>query len=224
QGHTEFALNHKVKVLGLRPNQNYEYQLRWIDEDANLSESGMYSTHTTAEPLVQDLTVSEIRQTTAIVSFKVTSAAKATLRYGRSLPYDTQISLGTDYGVSFAYKLENLESGKEYHLSVKAEDQDGLEFFSSDYIFSTLPYPSISNLRLEPLPERPSTSYKLTWTTNVKTSSVVTYTQAGGASKQVSSADMVTSHEMEIVDLADNATYTIVASGRDEYGNEARSD
>ncbi|NCO98477.1 hypothetical protein GW864_04925, partial [bacterium] len=100
QGHTEFALNHKVKVLGLRPNQNYEYQLRWIDEDANLSESGMYSTHTTAEPLVQDLTVSEIRQTTAIVSFKVTSAAKATLRYGRSLPYDTQISLGTDYGVS----------------------------------------------------------------------------------------------------------------------------
>jgi hypothetical protein len=123
----------------------------------------------------------------------------------------------------FAHQLTGLSGGEDYRFRVKATYQDGTEFFGAQN-FSTPPYPRISNLRFEPTKNSPSAGVNVTWDTNVKTSSAVNLTNNEGKGKSVSSAEMNKKHSLTIEGLTDQTEYQLIASGRDEYGNQAVSD
>jgi hypothetical protein len=221
-GQSTLASEHSVEVIGLEPSTKYRYKLVWTDENGNIGSSDWYTTQTAPPPQVKDLQAQILDQTTAIVSFNTTKPTLATIRYGKDNKYSKNISMGSSLSSSYSYKLTGLEPESIYQLSIRAQIESGYQFDSEKYLVETPPYPSIENLEVEELEDRPSASVKVTWSTNVKTSSALTLTTEGD-SKSASNADLTTNHSLTVEGLKDSSSYTVVASGRDEYGNLAKS-
>jgi len=226
QGHTDLSKNHEVRVVGLDPETDYRYKLRTIDANGNIAESGWYQFKTAAPPRVSGVKVEDVRQTTAQVSWKTSVPATSKVNWGTSASYGQSATETTapNYVSSHSYKLTGLTPDLVYHLKIKAGDEDNVLFYSSDYTFTTPPYPTISGVKFEPVEDQPTTTLKIAWTTNIPTSLRILYAVKGRSLREAAKAELATDHEIEISDLKDSSTYKITVSGRDQYGNEATSD
>jgi hypothetical protein len=131
--------------------------------------------------------------------------------------------MGSSLSSSYSYKLTGLEPESIYQLSIRAQIESGYQFDSEKYLLETPPYPSISNLEVTELKNRASASIKATWTTNVKTSSALNLTSQEAKPVSTSSAGLTTNHSLLIEGLRDQTEYSLVASGRDQYGNLTQS-
>lgn len=223
QGHVDYETTHTVTVTGLKAGTNYNYQLRWMDSDGNIGETTATTFTTADSPYISDVLVSNITLTSALVSWKSSSVAVTHLYYGKTVSYGSSVSdVSTTGTTSHALNLTNLDNGTTYHFKIKGTDSEGNELISDDYSFSTLPMPQISEVLVQPLLDRPNQQVKVSWRTNVPTDSILRYRQ-GQETKEVSQATLETSHELETGALSDQANYTIVVSGRDQFGNAATS-
>ncbi len=221
QGHTEYSASHNVQVVGLKSEQAYRYKLVWIDEDGNSGESIWYETNTAATPRVIDLKVNVLSPTKALVSWRTNYLASAVIEYGIG-GYNKKIGLEGE-ATNFSHQVEDLSPGSNYQLGIKATTSDGAEF-SGGVTFTTPPFPTISNVRFDYIPEARAT-IRVTWNTNVNTDSVVTYTNTvTDKTDEESSSKMAKDHSITLSGLLDSTEYIIVVSGRDQYGNRAVSD
>lgn len=224
QGQTEQTTNHTVKVVGLRSQRDYIYNIRSTDVDGNILTGDDMKFTTANTPSVYDLAISNITQTSAIINFKSTAIANFTLYYGETADYGnivTEDSSSTTTNHSLA--IANLKPGTMYYFRVIGDDTDGNEL-RSENSFLTLPMPTISNLAIQTDKEAITTTIKVSWITNVPTTSILRYAADGVNFSELSTADMVTAHEITISDLQDLKKYTIYAAGRDQFGNLAESD
>ena len=64
--------------------------------------------------------------------------------------------------------------------------------------------------------EAPSTTYRFAWKTNVKTSSVVNYTNDKGKKESVTIPELTLDHNVTVPNLADQSVYTFEVGGTDE--------
>lgn len=224
QGQTEQTTNHEVKVVGLRSQRDYTYNIRSTDVDNN-SLVGDEQKFTTANtPSVYDLNVSNITQQTAILNFKSTAVANFTLYYGETPSFGTTISESSNTATTnHSLALSELKPGTIYFFRVVGDDADGNEL-RSENTFSTLPMPAVSKFSIQPDKSAPSTTLNMSWITNVPTTSTVKYSTDGITFSEKSTSDLVTEHEIVIADLKDSNKYTIYASGRDQFGNVAESE
>ena len=220
-GQNDFATTHSVKVVGLEPEKAYRYQLRWSDSNGNLGESGWYDTSTAALPRVIDLKAETLSPTKALISWQTSYAATATLEYGVG-NYDTKEAL-SDKATNFSKQLENLSAGNAYQLTVNCTTADG-DKFSAGATLVTPPLPAVSSLNYEEVKGESTSTYKVTWTTNVPTSSSVKYRPIGGSTEEKSESDLKDKHELTVSQLKDETDYELWVSGRDQYGAEATSD
>jgi hypothetical protein len=224
QGHAAFEKDHKVTVTGLKPGITYNYQLVWLDQDANQGKSIISEFKTADAPYIAEVNISNITLTSALITWKSTSVAQTNLNYGKDATYGTTELESSGSGTtSHSIALTKLDTGTTYHFKIRGADTDGNDLVSDDYSFSTLPLPLVSNITTQPIADRPAQALKINWTTNVPTSSTITYASAGGKSSEVSKSELSTAHELETGPLEDNATYTFTISGRDQFGNEATS-
>lgn len=222
QGHSTFEEAHEVTVTGLKPGITYNYQLIWLDQDGNEGKSNIEEFKTADAPYISEVNISNITLSSALITWKSTSVAQTNLYYGKDTAYGTTVSESSTGGVtSHSAFLDELETGTTYHFKIRGTDTGNNDLVSDDYSFSTLPLPLISNVTTQPITDRPAQALKINWTTNVPTSSTITYTPASGKSSEVSSSEMKIAHELETGPLEDNATYTFTISGRDQFGNEA---
>lgn len=221
QGHSTFEQTHNVQVTGLKPDITYNYQIRWVDSDGNIGQTEISTLTTAGAPYIGSVAISDIRLDSALIIWQSSSVATTRLYYGKDTNYGQIVNDESGGGTTnHAVHLTGLETGTIYHFKIRGTDIDDNDLISDDYSFSTLPLPQASSLRVEQVKDAASTTYKATWKTNVKTSSVLTYTRGGGETKSQASTDLVTDHEMIISDLADQSTYIVTVSGRDEFGNE----
>jgi len=218
QGHTSYDITHNVKVVGLEPEKTYRYRLVWTDSSGNLGESEWYETATSKEPTVSNVKIDVVSPTRAIITWDTSEEAKAQLFYGAE-------TAGTDtYAKSFIQNLDGLSGGTTYSVKIKSQNRDSYNFYSDAYSFSTPPIPIIGNLRFEPITDQSSAGVKVTWTTNVDTTSSVFVGPSSGALTEKSLSAPVKDHSISILDLQDNTNYSIYATGIDQYGNSAKSD
>gem|GEM_PF-6842666 len=226
QGHTDLSNIHEVKVVGLDPETSYKFKLRTIDSHGNVAQSDWYKVTTAAPPRVSEVKIENIRQTEAWVSFKTSVAATTEIKWGTSSSYGKSATVtgAPNYATSHFYHLTNLVAGNNYCVGIDAKDEEGVSFFSDNHVFATPPYPQISDVQFEPVEDRPSTTIKVTWATNVPTSSQVIYAVEGKSPKESAKANLETEHEIEIADLIDSSTYKIRVAGRDQFGNAIASD
>ncbi len=222
QGHLSLEKDHTVTVTGLRPGITYSYQLIWLDQDGNEGKSNIEEFKTADAPYISEVNISNITLHSALITWKSTSVAQTDLYYGKDTAYGTTVSESSTSGTtSHSAFLDGLETGTIYHFRIRGTDTEANDLVSDDYSFSTLPLPIISNVTTQPITDRPAQALKINWTTNVPTSSTITYAPAGGKSSEVSKSDLSIAHELETGPLEDNATYTFTISGRDQFGNEA---
>jgi hypothetical protein len=84
--------------------------------------------------------------------------------------------------------------------------------------------PKITNLRFQPIEGEPTSTQKVTWTTNVAANSTVTYGRVNDGTVDIQDSKLTTEHEVIIKDLIDDSNYTLIAQSRDANGNLAVSD
>ncbi|MCD6359129.1 MAG: fibronectin type III domain-containing protein, partial [Dehalococcoidia bacterium] len=103
-----------------------------------------------APPVISEVTVSEITETTAIVIWITDEPATSQVDYGKTTDYELTAALDEKLVTSHSISLSGLEPNTTYHFRVKSVDKAGNEAISGDYIFTTSkPVPKVEVQILE---------------------------------------------------------------------------
>ncbi len=226
-GSSDLITSHEIDLTGLDPGSTYYYKVLWTDEDGNTGESDEYTFETEEAPFVSSVKFSNVSLYEALVSFTVKNSVLATVQYGTSLSYGAVESVSTSKNEStYTVPLKNLTDGTVYHLRIVAEDNEANTYNGDDYTFETLPVPKLGAVRVQQVDGMPSATLRLTWNSNTRLSSIVTYypTAQPQLSKDSISLTPRTKHEIILKDLIDESPYTIIVKGKDAAGNEAKAE
>lgn len=215
---------HTIELASLNPGTTYFYQARWTDGDGNTGQSPELSFETLPRPVVEDVTVPQVGLTSATIQYTSIGANKIKLYYGKSNGFGGLVELNTSTSKSvYNSSLNDLEDGTKYFYKINTVDTDGNEYEGTTLSFTTPPAPKITNLRFQPIENEPSSSQKVTWDTNVASTSEIAYGITGLTENSLSAA-LVTKHEVVVRGLKDDSQYRLVARSRDGSGNLATSD
>ncbi len=224
-GNSTQTSNHSVNLSNLQPGTTYYYIAKWTDGDGNTGTSTERSFTTEPAPTVSEVEPLKVSITSADIKFKTKNASKVTLLYGKSEGFGGIQSINTSIIESFyTLSLSDLDDGTKYFFKLNTVDADGNDYSGDVYSFTTPARPRISNLRFQPVEGSPSSTQKVSWTTNVPATSALTYQQRGGVSKEVIDSKLVTEHELTIQGLEDDSDYSLIARSVDGAGNAAVSD
>lgn len=226
-GQSKGALNlvtsHSQVLTGLQPSTTYYYRVQSFDNSRNYQLSEAYSAinsfRTVEAARIYDVSISDITTSSALVTWRSSTPTKAVVEYGNSLGYGlTMESESVAYESTHSVRLTGLASGVEHHMRIGSTTEFGSKLSSDDYTFKTIAHPTISNIRFQPVDDETTAAVKVTWQTNVPTSSTVYYS-ALNDKLQSSLSELVDSHEIVLHGLASNTDYAITVEGRDQYGN-----
>src|SRR5690606_25910533 len=112
---------------------------------------------------------------TAQIRFTSVSAAKVVVQYGKTDGFGGVKEIATSLSKStYTIELTGLDDGTKYFYRLNTFDAEGNEYTGSTVLaFTTPARPRISNLRFQPVEGEPTSTQKITWTTNVPASSFV---------------------------------------------------
>jgi hypothetical protein len=218
--------DHSIEINNLQPGTKYYYKARWTDEDGNTGQSSELIFQTLPAPTVRNVTVGQIGLDTANLSFTSKDATKVTIYYGVSDSFGGNKSINTStVESSYTVNLDNLNDGTKYYFKINTIDSEGNEYDSGRIdSFQTPPRPRISDLTFQPVDGQPTSTQKISWQTNVPTTSLLRYEANGQPEREVSSSKMTTEHSLVIEGLEDDSLYTVTAVSSDSLGNQAVSD
>lgn len=218
--------SHTINLTGLDPGTTYYYQVLWTDEDGNTATSDEKTFSTNPAPVVSTVKVTDVGLFSAFVTFELSNATRATIKYGTTVNYGStdEINTGTNDS-NYTIKLDNLTDGTAYHLLIEAEDEEGNIFSSDDYEFTTLPMPILSGLIVQQVRGEPTATVRVVWKSNTGVSSIISYFPKGmpESSKDTVQLTLTKAHQIIIKDLNDDTNYTFMVKGKDVGGNEAKS-
>ncbi len=217
--------NHVVNLTNLQPSTTYYYLTRWTDSDGNTGVSDEKSFTTLPAPTISEVEAKNVSVNSANITFRSKDASKVNIYYGKNNGLGGFQTINTATREStYNIPLANLDDGVKYTFKLNGVDADGNEYQGNSYSFTTPELPKIANLRFQPIEGEPSSTQKITWTTNVASNSAITYGPQGTKQTDVLDGKMVTEHEVIISDLLDSTAYTLVARSTDAGGNSANSD
>lgn len=219
---------HSQTINGLQPSTTYYYRVQSFDNERNYdlkdAYSQIYSFKTSEAAKVFNVKTDSTTLSSTIVTWQTSVPTKTRVEYGTATTYSgAAVDESDSYSTNHIFRLDGLSSGTDYHFRIVSKTQFGSTIYSDDYSFTTLARPSISNIRFQPLTDEASTAVRVTWTTNVPTTSTLRY-RGSGTSKEVSSSQLTTNHSMDVRDLTSSTDYVFNAEGRDMYGNLAASE
>jgi hypothetical protein len=217
---------HSIELSNLSAGTTYYYKAKWTDEDGNIGVSGELSFTTQPAPTIKDVSIKSTSLSGAIIQFTSKDAAQIKLFYGKSEGFGGLKTINTSRSESiYTVELAGLDDGTQYSYKLNPIDLDGNEYNSSRIDnFTTPARPRIANLRFQPVEGEPTSTQKVTWTTNVPSSSLVRYSTAQIGSREESNSQLTIDHEITIRSLIDDTEYNLVAESRDKDGNLAASD
>ncbi|MDH4358810.1 MAG: fibronectin type III domain-containing protein [Candidatus Berkelbacteria bacterium] len=230
KGQIETVIEHSVGLSGLSSSTTYYYQVLSYDENREysltLAYSGVYSFTTTPAPAVSNVSVSNVKLTTADISYETSNPATTSLRYGTSVSYGSTLEeAASSKTTKHSVTLDNLTHSTVYHFKIYGTDTDSNEFSSDDYVFETLPEPRIYGISYYKDTSGPYPAIVIVWKSNVPISTSIEYRPKDGLPiLEQSKSAMTQDHKATLTELKDNTEYTFYTFGRDQFGNQARSD
>jgi hypothetical protein len=218
--------DHEVTLNNLSPGTTYFAKSSWTDVDGNIGMSDEFSFKTQPAPSTQEVAVIRAGLSTAQLKFTSTDAAKVIIQYGRSDSFGGSKSISTSLTKSsYEAELVGLDDGSKYFFRLNTFDADGNEYPGGTiFTFTTPARPVISNLAFQPVDGEPTSTQRVSWKTNVPTSSLLRYAATGAAQEEMSESTLVTEHEITVKNLKDDTLYSLSAESRDAGGNLATSD
>lgn len=224
-GNSDQTTDHTLDLDNLAAGTTYYYKAKWTDEDGNTGQSQEYTFTTSPAPVLKEVVTQSVRLDSAEVQFTVKDAAKVDVLFGKSDAFGGIKTLNTSTSEStYQLPLTGLDDGTKYFYRITMYDSEGGQYASSIFSFTTPQRPRISNLNFQPVEGEPTSTQKVTWTTNVSATTQVIYSKVGGITTEVSESVLKTEHEIIIRGLDDNSEYTLVAQSRDSNSNLAVSD
>lgn len=223
---SEQTKNHTIELNNLKPDTDYFYKARWTDEDGNTGSSSELVFRTLPAPTVKDVSTRRVNLNSAVVQFTSKDAVRVKVYYGTSDNFGGAVNVNTSTQESdYTVELNGLTDGTRYVYKINTVDSDGNEYDSGRIdSFTTPARPRIQNLRFQPVTGEPTSTQKVTWETNVPSTSLIRYRTNGEPTKEISNSEMVREHSIVIKGLLDDSVYTLDAESRDELGNLAVSD
>lgn len=223
---SEQTKNHVIELNNLSPDTQYFYKARWTDEDGNTGTSSELLFKTLPAPSVKDVSTRRINLNSAIVQFTSKDAVRVKVYYGANESFGGAVNVNTATSES-SYTVERagLNYGTKYFYKMNTIDSDDNEYNSGRIdSFTTPARPRITNVRFQPVTGQPTSTQKITWETNVPSTSLIRYKTNGEAQKEVSNSEMTRDHSITIEGLLDDSVYNLTAESRDSLGNLATSD
>ena len=225
QGQLTPTSNHEVAVKGLEPDTVYYYRVKFIDSDANVGCSEGLMARTQPAPRVDRVSVQDVRLYTAVLTWYTSEPAISDLLYGKTTNYSSEIkNVSGGATTVHSVRLENLDHSSTYQFAIRITDIDNNQIMSDNYSFDTLQYPKLSSIRFDPLKDQSTSTFKITWESNVPTTSAVEFKPDGGSVQENVKSKLELKHEILISGLIDNTYYLMNIVGVDQYGNQAVSD
>ena len=138
------ATSHGVLLKGLAPGTNYFYQI--VSQTAGGERATVadqeFNTLSVAVPLVEslklsDAAISDIGETSAVVSWTTNLPASSEVEYGPSTNYVHTSGRDATLKTSHRMTLSSLASGRRYHLRIASQDPAGNAALSENLSFIT---------------------------------------------------------------------------------------
>lgn len=218
---------HVLGLTNLEPGTTYYYVTKWTDEDGNTGVSEEQSFTTAPPPTVSNVETTSVGIDSAIISFTVKDAVKATLLYGESINYGGAEELQTSLIEStYTVQLTNLLDDTEYHYLLRLDDAEGDSYTYEDHIFNTPPRPRVSDVTIQQIRGTAQPTVLVRWESNTAVSSIVTVAPAstpGASWDEIDLERIAGAHQMVVRGVLPQTTYSLVVRGRDQFGNEATS-
>jgi hypothetical protein len=224
-GNSDQVTSHSIDLDNLAAGTTYYYKAKWTDEDGNTGSSQEFSFTTAPAPLLKEVETLSATLAGATVRFTSREATKVNIYFGQSESFGGVKSINTATAEStYSFNLDGLSDGTKYFYKLSSFDSEGNEYEGNIFSFTTPPRPRISNLRFQPIAGEPTSTQKITWSTNVPTSSQVTYGKINNTGIEVSDSVLKVDHEIIIKSLEDDSEYFLITQGRDKDGNLSTSD
>jgi len=226
-GSSLMVLLHSVSLAGLNPSTTYHFRVRSTDTSTNEAVSGDYSFKTltppdATAPIISNVVVSNITDTSAKVSWQTNEAADSLIDYGLTPAYGASAS-STDRVTVHSFDLTGLTIGTLYHFKIFSKDATGNSASTGDLSFTTNDSvaPTISNLNIIDIT---STSAKVSWQTDEPADSKVDYGRTLAYEiGSIFNAAFGVGHLIPLAGLLPNTGYHIRVHSKDAFGNETIS-
>jgi hypothetical protein len=216
---------HTIELDNLAAGTTYYYVAKWTDGDGNTGTSQEYSFTTAPAPSFKNISTLSVTLTGTTVQFTTQNATKVALYYGNSAAFGGLKTINTAAAEStYTIPLNGLSDNTKYLYQLVSYDSEGNSYTGDTYTFTTPAAPHIANVRFQPVAGQPTSTQVVTWTTNVPTTSTITYGIVGTDGTEMASSTLATDHSVTISDLADDSEYFLYAQSRDKDGNLATSD
>ncbi len=224
-GNSNQVAAHEISLDNLSPGTTYYYRVKWTDEDGNTGTSQEQTFTTSPAPVIKEVSASNISLNGATVGFTTKGATKAFVYYGNTDSFGGYKEINTSTAEStYQVRLDGLTDGTKYYFMISAVDAEGSEYRGSIASFQTPQSPRISNLRFQPVVGEPTSTQRVTWDTNVPSTTQVTYSVVNQPPQEQQTSQLTTQHEVILRGLRDDSEYVLVAQSRDGAGNLAVSD
>lgn len=230
-GNDDLTLNHIVTIENLVPDTTYYYRIRGIDASGIEYISKEYTFKALAQPIISNITVSEVGSYEAVITFSTNINTQAGVDYGKDTGYGKR-SQSQDFVKAHQITLTELEDNQTYHFKVEAKDEAGNSVVSEDQVFKTpldKTAPVISEVKLSPLTGSDDTKRGviITWVTDKPSTSQVAYSSgviAGSYNQKTAEDETLTkAHTVVINNLDAGTTYHFQLLSKDKRDNLGRS-
>lgn len=220
--------DHEITLNNLTPGTQYYFKTKWTDEDGNTGKSAEKSFTTEPAPNVKDVSARKVGINSAFIQFTSTGASKVKIYYGETSAFGNVKTISTSASETTAdVELESLKDDVKHYYKVNAFDSDGVEYEGTTLSFLTLPRPLVKGVRVQQIAGTAQTIVLVSWSSNTPLSSIVTYfptSNPSDAKDEVGVELIAGEHQIILRGLSPVTAYTLIVSGRDKAGNEARSD
>ncbi|MFH2136531.1 MAG: fibronectin type III domain-containing protein [Patescibacteria group bacterium] len=226
-----FVTSHRVDLVGLTANTIYHFNVVTADasgyttttaDDIFQTLSGLDIT----APVISGVQVINITETRATVIWQTNEPAKSKVEYGLTDSYELGEVTAADFVTSHSLNFSGLLGNTTYHFRVTSADSSGNAATSTDDTFTTIApadvtAPIISNIRVINITENSAT---VIWDTNEPANSRVKYglTATYGLGN-LFSADLVTTHSINLSSLTRSTIYHFEITSSDSSGNTSVS-
>jgi hypothetical protein len=174
-------------------------------------------------PFIERPIISDITESSAIVTFKTNIKAYPIVNYTTDVGYDItkdkiydgEMSDTTGKNLSHVLQLIGLKPNTKYHVMARAFSFPQVIGKSEDITFST----KASKIKASVV-DRKNDSFTVVWTTDDPTSSIVEYKNTkNGRTDRMTDIAKNTSHSVKVENLIPGTNYEVTVSGINEIGN-----
>jgi len=132
---TNLSTSHSVTLTGLDPNTTYNFKVISTDAAGNeATAEGELTTLATADktpPTISGVNVSNITESSAIITWTTNESATSQVTYGKTETYGSSTTPDTKLTTSHSVTLTGLDDGTTYNFQVISKDSSGNEATST---------------------------------------------------------------------------------------------